>query len=703
MKLNAVSEVIRDNFMAEQDRWFLWLPVFIGLGVSAYFFLDQEPSIWAGLIGLISLSFIPIIGRRNYYTLIPSLALIGIAVGFTAAQWRTISVAHPVLEKRTGPVTASGQIVRVEAQPKSTRVTLQNARLSGVEPPLTPDQIRVTLRGLQPPMKAGDWIKVRAVLTPPPAPVMPGGFDFQRRFYFMEIGATGFGMGRAIILEPPTNMIPGSGIREYVENLRQTITARVRHYLPENNGTVAAALMTGDRSAISKDVIEAFRDSGLAHLLAISGLHIGLIAGLLLFIFRAGLALIPPLALSFPIKKWAALVAILGSFCYAVVAGATIPTQRAFLMIALVLFAVITDRRGISMRMVAIAATIILLLKPESLLGASFQLSFAAVVALIAVYEYLRDRHKFTERERWVGKPARYIGGIALTTFVAGMATAPFALFHFNQMAQFSLFANILAVPLTALIIMPCAILSFVLMPLGLESIGLAPMGWGVDGVISIAKTVAAWDGAVISAPKFSMAGLAFVSVGGIWLCFWRRNWRFGGALAIAMGLSSLMIQNPPDILVDEKGKLFAVTDESGKLVLSSRRQSKFSGNNWLRLVGQNATDPPIFPISGYSSDGLISCDLVGCIYRKQGRKIAIIKDSRALAEDCRQADIIVSGVPVRGRCPSATLIIDRFDLWRNGAHAIRLKNEQIQVESVNAVRGRRPWVHRPRKKTLKK
>ncbi len=679
---------------AEQDRWFHWVPVFIGVGIGCYFTLKEEPPLWLGAAIMLPLILAFRYLRRNNISFVLVIAMASLGLGFTAAQWRTISVEHPVLAKRIGPVSASGQIVRVEALPKAVRVTLRKSRLTGVALPVTPDLIRLTLRGKQPPLMAGVWIQVRAVLTPPPPPAMPGSFDFQRRFYFMEIGATGFAMGRAKILKSRENFGFSSRLTLWIDNLRQKIGENVRNHLPGNTGTVAAALMTGDRSSIPKGILDAVRDSGLAHLLAISGLHIGLIAGLLLFSIRACLALVPSLALSYPIKKWAAAAAIIGSFCYAIIAGATIPTQRAFLMISLVLLAVMTDRRGISMRSVALAATIILLIKPESLLGASFQLSFAAVVALIAVYETLQNRVGTGDREGWFRKPVRYLGGIALTTFVAGMATAPFTLFHFNQIAQFGLFANVIAVPITALLIMPCAVLAFVLMPIGLEVIGLAPMEIGIAGVIFVAQSVAGWGGAVVSAPAMSMVGVSAIALGGLWLCLWRQTWRYGGGIAIVIGLLTVFFHQAPDILIDDKGKLFAVTGKSGHLILSSRRRSSFAGDVWLRRIGQNTSEKPRFPKAGYSADGLISCDIVGCIYRKSGRIIALVTDPRALFDDCRNADIIVSAVPVRRRCPSATRVIDKFDLWLNGAHAVWLSDGGVRVKSVNDLRGSRPWVH---------
>jgi competence protein ComEC len=456
--------------------------------------------------------------------------------------------------------------------------------------------------------------------------------------------------------------------------------------------------MTGDRAAIPEDVMRTFRDSGLAHLLAISGLHIGLFAGILFFGVRALLALIPPLALRFPIKKWAAAAAIPGAFAYALIAGATVPTQRAFVMVGLVLLAVLLDRQGLSMRLVAWAASVILLFKPESLLGASFQMSFAAVIALIAGYEfYIRRRARREGPLPWWRRPPAFLAGVAVTTLIASSATAPFAIYHFNRFAVFALAANLIAVPITSLLIMPAAVIAFFLMPVGLDHLALAPMGWGVEGVLWVARTVAGWPGSVVLLPAAPSFGLVLVVAGGLWLCLWRLRWRLLGLAAIALGIAAFSLGQKPDILVDGEGRLFAVRGADGSYLLSSRRRARFSGESWLRRVGQRPEASPAWPKG--AAGGRLSCDNLGCIYRKGGHLVALITDPMALIDDCRRADLVISTVPVRLPCPSAKRVIDRFDLWREGAHAIWLDPAGARIESVAQTRGTRPWVIKPKRR----
>ena len=375
-----------------------------------------------------------------------------------------------------------------------------HATISGLDVGATPERVRITIRTERGGVRAGDWGRLRAVLPPPPGPAAPGAFDFARRAWFERLGAVGYAISPATRIDGTAEsngwFAPGLG------RLRNTLAARVRDALGPAAGGVAAALMTGDRGTIPAADLAAMRDEGLAHLLAISGLHMGLLAASLFFVVRASFALWPAVTLRYPIKKWAAAVTLIGAFGYLLVTGATVPTQRAYLMTGLVLVAVMLDRLAFSMALVAWAATVVLMARPESLLGPSFQISFAAVVALIAVYEALRERlTAWRRRARVTRRLGLYLLGVGITTLIAGLATAPFAAFHFDRVVSYGLIANLGAVPITALWIMPLALAAYALMPFGLEGAALVPMGWGIEAVLWIAHTVAAWPAAVTPLP----------------------------------------------------------------------------------------------------------------------------------------------------------------------------------------------------------
>ena len=542
----------------------------------------------------------------------------------------------------------------------------------------------------------GDRITVRAIVMPPLSPAAPGAFDFPRLAWFQSLGAVGFTIAAPRLVAPHGGGADGKTMAIRITVLRQSMSERIRAVIGGDAGAVAAALMTGDRGAISEEVLGAMRDSGLAHLLAISGLHVGLLAGVLFFFVRGGLALIEPVALRYPIKKWAAVVAIAGAFLYLLATGATVPTQRAFIMTGIVLLAVLLDRAAISMRLVAFAALVILVAAPEAILGPSFQMSFAAVVALIAVYELRGDHLSGWRGHAALGrKLALYGGGILLTTLVASLATTPFAVFHFNRFVSYGMAANLLAVPITALWIMPWATAAYVLMPFGLEGLALAPMGWGIDVVLWVARTVAGWPGAVALLPALPMWALALTAGGGLWLCLWRRRWRFAGAAGIVAGMAALMTYQGPDILIDGDAKQIAVREDGGGLRVSGRRTS-FVAETWLRRDGLG--EALVWPTRRAPGGASFRCDAVGCIAKVSGATVAPAHRPEALAENCRQADVVVSLVPVRGACPSAGLVIDRFDVWRQGAHAIWLTGDGPIVRTAGQSRGNRPWVETARR-----
>lgn len=692
---------------AERERWGLWLPVGFGVGISLYFALPTEPPVWLGASGLFLSAALALAMRgRGGGWMAATLLLALVSAGLAAAQWRSLQVAAPILPERFGPAAVSGQILAIE--PSATgegggvRVTLQHVELAGLEPAETPAKVRLRLTARDPAvLRPGDWIGLRAVLRPPPEPSAPGAFDFARQAYFARLGAVGHAVGHASKEE--RDIAPVGLFASLAEDwrlgwasLRQRVAQRVLATLPDDAGAMAAALMTGERAAISEPVIEAMRLSGLAHLLAISGLHLGLVAGLLFFATRAVLALIPPLALNHPIKKWAALAALAGAFAYLMLVGATLPTQRAFLMLGLVFLAVLLDRTAISLRLVAWAALVVLLIAPESLLSASFQMSFAAVTALVAAYETLSERRPFAQRA-FLLRVLFYLGGVALTSVIAILATAPFAAYHFNRLALFGLAANLVAVPLTAFWIMPWALIAFCLMPLGLEALALQPMGWGVDGVISTAVAVANLPGAVAMVPAMPAAGLAMIVFGGLWLCLWRRPWRFAGLLAIVAGVLTVPLNRPPDLLVSRDAALMAVHAPDGRLWLSTTRRDRFTAKVWLRRAGESEALP--WPSAGSGDERgpdnpPLRCDSLGCIYRHAGQTVALVQDSQALVEDCRRATVLISREPVRQRlCSTPVVVIDRFDVWRAGAHAVWLSEEGVKVESVAQGRGKRPWV----------
>ncbi len=673
-------------FAAERERWALWLPVGAGVGILGYFALPFEPAWWAGPVAALAAAAV-YAGNRGKDIVPATLALLAVALGFSAAQLGTARVAAPMLDSRIGPVWVEGRVVGQTLTPNGVRVVLTDAEIDRLDAERSPDRIRVRLLNGSAPLATGSRIAVRAILNPPSRPVLPGGFDFRRHAFFQGLGGVGYALSHPRVLHD--HDVSRTGL--WLESLRRGITDRIWRALDGDRAAIATALLTGDRGALREPVHRAIREAGLAHLLAISGLHLGLVAGLVFFGIRAGLALVPPLALGHPIKKWAALAALAGAFAYMFIVGATVPTQRAFVMVGLVLVAVLADRTAISMRLAAWAAALVLAVSPYSLLGPSFQMSFAAVIALIAGYEALRGR---LSEWRHTAGPIRmavlYLAGVLLSTAIASTATAPFALYHFQQIASYGLITNLLAVPLTALWIMPWGLAAYLLMPLGLEALALVPMGWGIAALLAVAEAAAGWPNAVLRLAAPSGWALGIAAIGGLWLCLWQTRLRLFGLAGLLVGLVGLAWPQPgPDVLVSEDGRLMAVRRGDGGLAISEARRDRFTREIWLRADGRAAAGS--WPSVGASDEGMLSCDPLGCLYRRDGTLIALVRDPRALAEDCALADIVVASVPVPDSCGSR-IVIDRFDTWRHGAHAITFGPGTPVLHRAADDTGLRPW-----------
>ncbi|MEI8396766.1 MAG: ComEC/Rec2 family competence protein, partial [Rhodospirillaceae bacterium] len=434
---------------------------------------------------------------------------------------------------------------------------------------------------------------------------------------------------------------------------------------------------------------------GMAHLLSISGLHIALVAGLVFYAVRIILALIEPLALYYPIKKWAALAGLLTAFLYMLVVGAAAPTLRSVLMTGTVMVAIMADRNPLSMRLLALSAFAIMIYTPEQIAGPSFEMSFAAVGALIATYEVANPLLR-----RWrlgsgmIGHAAVYLGGSIMTSVVATVAVTPFSLYHFQQDALYGVFSNMIAVPLTSFWVMPWALAVYLLMPFGLDTWALIPMGWGVTACNWLAHVVAALPGSVLRFPAMPSWGLSLIVIGGLWLILWLGRWRLWGLWLIAAGFASLFTVTRPDILVAADGSIMAVRTVNGQLSLSRPKGgNKLAAENWLHRDGTDRPAEP-WPVDGRSADGRLSCDTLGCLYRAGGHTVALVRNRLALDEDCDDSDVVISADPVR-HC-RAPHIIDLWILRRQGAHVVFLSGREPVIRSVRDERGDRPWSPAP-------
>ncbi len=678
-------------FAAERERWILWLPVALGLGIGIYFELAVEPQLAiAGLIVAVAL-LLAVAVRRRLGAFALALGVLAAALGFAAAKLHTDWAKAPVLAERLGPVTVTGRITEAEPTHKGLRIVVKLKSAGALAAEKLPVRARLTLHDIEAGYTAGDEIAVRAVLLPPPPPAAPGAYDFQRQAYFQRIGAVGYALDEPTITKRAAE--GGFSAMEWLERLRQRITERIIASLPSPTGALAAAQITGHRHTIPPEVMSAMQDSGLAHLLAISGMNIGIVAGIVFFAMRALLALIPWLALRISTKKWAAVAAMIVALAYVLISGASVPTQRAYLMLGAVMVGVLIDREALSMRLVAWAAVAILLAAPEGLLGPSFQMSFAAVVALIACYERWAARKPELEPPGTARRWLRGFGALALTSLVAGLATAPFGMYSFNRFTVYGLAANMIAVPVTDLWVMPWALIAMFAMPFGLEAWPLAAMGWGVDLVHWVARTVAGWPGAVVPTTVMPGWGLLVFALGGLWLAIWQRRWRWAGAPVMLAGLLTMLWVKPPDLLVSGDGRTIAARAADGALYISTGDARGYVADTWWKRDGAAGFKP--WPWRGAGPDGRLRCDALGCVYRASEAAIALVREPAALSEDCTAAALVVAPMLTRAGCRD-TRVVDRRSLMTRGAHAVWIEGKSLTIRDDRSERGERPWVSYP-------
>ncbi|MCH9807474.1 MAG: ComEC family competence protein [Alphaproteobacteria bacterium] len=687
---SASLEVLRDLLEAERARWFYWVPVFVGCGALIYFQLATEPSGWIVASAVVAALAIFLVGSRGTFSQIATAVLVCVGIGLAAAKARTQIVGAPVLQPQTGAVWVEGFIETLEAKANGgERITLLPVRVGTVDLDALPKRVRVSFRKATAGLLPGDYVGVEAKLSAPGRPSVPGGYDFSRYAFFRGIGAVGYATLppelKPALVEPPFLMRASNAIAR----LRKQIGDRVVASLPGQTGAIANALITGDRSAIAEETNEAYRASGLFHILSISGLHMAIMGGAVFFALRFVFALFPGVALNYPIKKWAAVGAILGSLGYLTISGGSFATVRSFLMILVFFISILADRPAIALRNVALSALLILLVFPESVVDPGFQMSFAAVVGLVATYEALAARSErwFETAGSWIWRGVGFFAAIVGSTLVASAAVAPLGIYHFHQAQLYSVLANLVAVPICNLIVMPAALATLVLMPVGLETWPLMVMGPGLEAMAWVAYQVAGLKGSVSHVAAIPPLALGLMIAGGLWLCLNRYRWRLLGIVAIAVGVLVAPLQVRPDLLVGDEARLVVLRDNEGKFAGLASRYSEYELSQWLARDG----DPREAGEIGIG-DALV-CDGVGCVGRVGELTVAVSKSPASLRDDCRRADIVILARDLVAGCVGPRLVVDRKSSVRDGTLAIYVGDDGgLKIRSVADQQGNRPW-----------
>ncbi len=722
-RVSAFVRVQLDRFRErEEGRFFLWLPVFLGLGIVLYFSLRFEPDgfVVGGLYFALVLTGLAVM-RYGGWVILPVI-LLSVASGFVLAKVRSELVRAPVLAKEKGFFVVEGRLERLSVLPgKEKRLHLVDLSIKGLNREKTPARIRITSRIKDGPLFVGARIRVRAVLRPPPGPVRPGGFDFARQAWFDRLGAVGFAVSRVTVLETA----PDRSIWSLSERVRQQVFGHIKAGITGAAGDIAAALVVGEKKSIAPEILEDIRASGLAHMLAISGMHMALVSGTMYWFLRAVLALSRSMALLFDVRKFAAIGAILVAAAYYLLSGMGISTLRAFIMISIMFMAVLLGRKALSLRNVSLAALLILIFRPESLLEVGFQMSFASVVALIAFYE----SGVFNPRRggssslvlRWTEKAAGAVLAIFATTLVAGLAVAPIAVYHFHHITTYSVVGNVLAMPVLSLVVMPAALVAMISLPFDLHMFPLGIMGWGIDQIIAIANYVAGFSDARVNVGTIGLLALLLIVAGGLWLCLWQSVYRYGGLVLIAAGLALSLVRPTPFLLVEREGRNLVLIDSQKAMWPLAPRAGRYSLDRWQSAFGatiqsaggrkplpqaRRGGGKKAAPLTGAEGTGdeiqrarnaksVWRCDGFGCTALHEGLTIAYSSHPGALEEDCSRADILIATYPVSKKfagCRRVRAVIDIRTLKRHGSHALYLEKGRLRMVNSREIRGQRPW-----------
>jgi competence protein ComEC len=652
----------------EPGRAALFLPVVAMVGDASFFGLRHNPPIWLGA-ALLAAGGAALLQRRSAPLYAAGLAVALFGFGFGSAQlaaWR--APPFPALPSHAAAIT--GRIVDRDVLPDGVRLELDQVTVAGQT--IGPRHLRLHVPddpGLQP----GARISLRGIVAPPSPPAYPGGRDLQRDAYFSGLAGNGYSLGAASVTMPAAPGLLGA--------VRARIADRIRRELPGPQGAIAATLLTGLSAAIPPDDRDAFRDAGLAHLLAIAGLHIGIVMGLALAATRFALLLSERVTLFWPVRQIAALAALAAGLAYLLITGLHVPTLRSFAMASLAVLALLAGRRAVSLRNWGLAALVVIAAAPEQITGPSFQLSFAAVLALIAGYEALREKLTRLRGLRW-GTLAHHAATLALTSLLAGVASLPFIAYHFGRIQLYFVAANVVAVPLTALWVMPAGLLGLALMPLGLDWLALAPMGWGIGALLWIAHCVAAWPAATVAVPHVPLSALLAMAAGLAWLCLWRTARRWLGLAGVVVGVAIAALTRPPDLLVSADSRLVGLAAPQALYLRASRGGDAYVQDQWMQYLGSPTRDLADAPPT------LSQCNGRACTLLARGAAVAVLGDSDS---PCTVAPVFIAQSGAAPYCPGMATL-DRGDTWRDGAIAVWGSH----IATDRDWRGDRPWVFLP-------
>ncbi len=694
--------------LALDEEWalrrpFLWLPAATGAGALFYLLAATEPALWvvAGFSLICAAIAWRARARRGLCAALVGLAALG--AGECLGGWRAARVNAPVLDRiHVGEL--AGFVEEVDDRIQGARFLLRVTEAQGLAPEQTPWRVRLTTRGV-PAFAAGDFLIVKARLLPPAHASLPGGYDFARDAYFMRIGAVGSVLGSAEASPPPAEADWSLRFFAWVDRTRNALARRVASSIGGDNGAIGAAMVTGKRDLLSDAAKETIRKAGIFHIITISGVQMTLVAGIFFVGLRRLMALSTTLALNYPIKKWAAALAMLGACAYGLFTGSRVGSERALFMTLILLGSVLADRPALTMRNLAFAALAVIALEPEALLGASFQLSFAAVAALVAVYESrlaaknsipaagsLRENEEAARSlaDNLAERSRHGLFGALFATFCATSATASFMAYDFHELSPYVLVGNPLTLAMIEMFAVPAALVGSALYPFGLDGWVWSYLGAGIGLIMTLAGWIGSAPGASIALPAFAPWSIVCLTLAVLSAVLWRtRMLRLTALPLLALGLLGAASGGRFDLAAPPAGDMAALRDAEGRLTLLGKKKESFASEQWLRADAD----------ARMSAERGGSCDALGCVgVLPDGSSVALVYEAAAFHEDCARARIVISPLFAPRSC-QPEILLDRGKLQETGAVTLTLSDKGVQWRQARAPGEDRPWSRAPRRR----
>lgn len=684
------------------SRFINWLPLWLGLGVLGYFVLPFEPPFWVPPAGILVVLAALMLCWKTEGIWLKQLLLVALVavIGFGAAVWQTGRVGTPFLARPYFVVPMEATVADIEPKGKRHSMILKDLKAPTIPSEQLPRRVKVSasLKGVE--VQEGDRISLRATLIPPSPPVLEGAFDFARFFYFRSIGAVGYAMPPVKLLSPHHsggwNEALLHGIAEYRQSLQQKL---LKHMTQPASG-IAVAFVTGSMDSVTASANQALRNSSLSHMLSISGMHMVIVCGFIFFAVRLILVLIPNLYTYIDPKRWAATTALLAGGFYLLMADSPVPAVRAYVMIAVFLSAILFDREADALRSLALAAAGILLLQPSALLEPSFQLSFAATLALVLAF---RAAEPWYHREGMSGKGIgrqllAYVAASGFSSLVAGTATMPFIIYHFNQFVIYGVLANILAAPLLSFIITP-ALVFVLIVPEAWISWFAMVATWGLETLVKIGEWVSSLPLAAFYVPPVTGWQLVLFVAAAVLIRVLPRWWKLL-PLPLALPLIlQLFVVSSPDLLISRDARALAVRDGS-RFILLSGTARHFTVSLWQQRLGMEFVE---WKRMKEGRPAFIRCEEKECYLTLKNKTYFV---GNVPPQECRGIDGFIEFTlkrerkkpgkrtypPMNLHCPDVPVIIDFWKIVKEGPLAID-SGDPLQIHTACDDAPKRPWV----------